>query len=199
MQTTRSCLTKWSGLVPGLLACVLLTGCAPAETELIHPQEERLRAGETVLLTGEIVGFDGWYLEFQSALAKWELPPGTHVPVLTGFPPIIDPVTGHEGTIDMEVGAGWVDGDGIGYCLWLGEWLQYRTTDPGRAAVAAEGMNQYFTTYGFLNMLSAAPGFFEGLQNEVLFDAPRVLFDYFRHNCGHVFDQYPDVAKQVTE
>jgi len=158
-----------------------------------------LRAGETVLLTGEIVGFDGWYLEFQSALAKWELPPGTHVPVLTGFPPIVDPVTGSEGTIHMEVGAGWVDGDGIGYCLWIGDWLQYRDTDPRRAAIAVEKMNQYFTSYGFINLVTAAPGYYEGIQNEVLLDSPERIWNYFRLNCEYVFDQYPDIANQVTE
>ena len=180
-------------------ALLVLAGCAAEQATTIHPQEERLRAGETVLLTGEIVGFDGWYLEYQSALAKWELPPGTHVPVLTGFPPIIDPVTGHEGTIDMEVGAGWVDGDMNGYCLWIGEWLQHRESDPGRAAIAAEKMNQYFTSYGFINLVTAAPGFYEGIQNAVLLDAPNVILDYFEHACERVFDQYPDIAKQVTE
>ncbi len=190
---------RLSPLTTLAIVALLLAGCATAETELVHPQEQRLRAGETVLLTGEIVGFDGWYLEYQSALAKWELPPGTHIPVINGFPPIVDPVTGYEGTIDMEVGAGWVDGDMNGYCLWIGEWLQHRESAPGRAAVAAEKMNQYFTSYGFINLVTAAPGFYEGIQNEVMLDAPEVIWDYFKHNCERVFDQYPDVAKKVSQ
>ncbi len=173
-----------------------LSGCAAEAAQPIHPQEESLRAGNTPVLTGEYVGFDGWYLEYQSALAKWELPPGTHIPAIAPWVPEIDPVTGKEMYRAIGVGGGWVDGDSAAYCLWLGEWLTTRQSDPQRAAKAVAMLPTYFETWGFTNLVDAAPGFFESLSNEILLDAPKLVDEYYRHNCGDVHNQYPDVAER---